>query len=219
MSNKITFTSASPQYNILHPIPASKSVPEWWRKGSRVVDGVETMKNCVPILDSLTTGYLIPLTVDVFKRKGKDEAIVRSDISVVSKHYITQTSFFPTPEEYEPQPQKWINQWKIQTPKGYSCLFIHPLNSPQLPFHSFSGIVDTDKHPLVIHFPFVFRKDFEGTIPAGTPIIQVIPFKRDSWDLKIIDDKEFVEYEKQHEVFNPPFSWYKKHAWSKKEYR
>jgi hypothetical protein len=219
MSNKIIFTSDSPEFKIPHPIPASKSVPEWWRKGPRVIDGVETMKNCVPILDSLTAGYLITLPVDIFKRKGMDEVSVNSPISIVTEHVKSQTSFFPVPEEYEEQPHKWTNHWKITTPKGYSCLFIHPLNSPQLPFHSFSGIVDTDKHPLIINFPFVFKKDFEGVIPAGTPIIQIIPFKRDSWDLKVIDDKEFVPYEKTYEVFNPPFSWYKKYFWSKKEYR
>jgi hypothetical protein len=160
-----------------------------------------------------------PKPVDIFKRKGMDEVSVNSPISIVTEHVKSQTSFFPVPEEYEEQPHKWTNHWKITTPKGYSCLFIHPLNSPQLPFHSFSGIVDTDKHPLIINFPFVFKKDFEGVIPAGTPIIQIIPFKRDSWDLKVIDDKEFVPYEKTYEVFNPPFSWYKKYFWSKKEYR
>jgi len=219
MSNKIVFTSDSPEVNIPRPIPASKSVPDWWRKGPRVIDGVETMKNCVPILDSLTAGYLITLPVDVFKRKGMDHVIVDSSVSIVTEHVKSQTSFFPVPEEYEEQPHKWTHHWKITTPKGYSCLFIHPLNSPQLPFHSFSGIVDTDKHPIIINFPFVFKKDFEGTIPAGTPIIQIIPFKRDSWDLKVIDNKEFVPYEKTYEVFNPPYSWYKKYFWSKKEYR
>ena len=42
-------------------------------------------------------------------------------------------------------------------------------------------MVDTDKYPIPVHFPFLLKKNFEGLIKQGTPIIQVIPFKRESW--------------------------------------
>jgi hypothetical protein len=219
MKNKIVFTSIAPQFNLPHPVPASKIVPEWWRKAPGVTDGSETMKKCVPILDSLTSGYVITLGVDVFKRKGEEKFSVDSQIPIVTQHLKVQTSFFPTHKIYDEQPYKWTNHWEIKTPKGYSCLFIHPLNSPQLPFHSFSGVVDTDTHPVAINFPFVIEKDFDGVIPAGTPIIQIIPFKRDSWESKVIDDKDHVEIPRFFEVFNPPYSWYKRTSWSKKVYR
>jgi hypothetical protein len=98
-------------------------------------------------------------------------------------------------------------------------LFIHPLNSGDTPFHSFSGIVDTDKHPVTVNFPFLIRKDFEGNIPAGTPMIQVIPFKRDKWESKVIDNKEFTEPKEFYRIFNPPFGQYKRNWWTKKEFR
>ena len=98
-------------------------------------------------------------------------------------------------------------------------MFVHPLNSGDSPFHSFSGIVDTDKHPVTINFPFVIKKDFNGTIHAGTPIIQIIPFRREAWESKIVDDKEFVEDKNFYKMFNPPYAIYKKNWWTKKEFR
>jgi hypothetical protein len=219
MTNKITFTSIFPQYDIPHPIPSSRAVPDWWRKESLVTDQIHTMKKCTPILDALTAGYIITLPTDVFKAHGVVEFGQKYDLPFVSEHYKLQTKAYPISEEFDDQPYKWINPWKITTPKGYSCLFVHPLNSGDTPFHSLSGIVDTDKHPVTVNFPFLIKKDFHGTIPAGTPMIQVIPFKRDSWSSKVIDDREFVENKNFYKIFNPPYGSYKKNWWTKKEFK
>ena len=42
------------------------------------------------------------------------------------------------------------------------------------------GVVDTDSYTSLIHFPF-FAKAHDGlyTIERGTPIAQVVPFRRD----------------------------------------
>ena len=216
MTNRITFTSVFPQFDITYPIPASKAVPNWWRKDSVVKEQMHTMKKCVPILDSLTAGYVIPLPADVWKARGVKNFGQRNDIAFVSEHYPLQTEAYPAPEEFDSQPYKWVNPWNIKTPKGYSCLFIHPLNSGDSPFYSFSGIVDTDKHPVTVNFPFLIKKEFEGVIPAGT---QVIPFKRDKWESKVIDNKDYVEPKDFYKIFNPPFGQYKRNWWTKKEFR
>jgi hypothetical protein len=46
------------------------------------------------------------------------------------------------------------------------------------------AIVDTDKHPIMVNFPFFLKENFSGVIPYGTPIVQVIPFKRENWKSK-----------------------------------
>jgi len=219
MTNKIIFTSIFPQYEISHPIPASKAVPDWWRKAPLVTDQIHTMKKCIPILDALTSGYIITLPQEVYKEKTVNSFLQDQRISLVSEHYKRQTEAYPVPEGFDDQPYKWINPWKITTPKGYSCLFIHPLNSQHLPFYSFSGIVDTDQHPVTVNFPFLIKKDFEGAIPAGTPIIQVIPFKRDKWEHKIVENKEYIVEKDFYKIFNPPFGQYKRNWWTKKEFR
>ena len=51
------------------------------------------------------------------------------------------------------------------------------------PIKVFEGIVDTDQQHIM-NFPFVYKDpEFEGIIPAGTPIVQVIPFKREKWTM------------------------------------
>ena len=56
----------------------------------------------------------------------------------------------------------------------------------------FSAIVATDTYHDRINFPFVWtgKEEWEGVIPSGTPLIQVIPFKRDDFQHEIIELSE-----------------------------
>lgn len=220
--NKITFRSVEPSLAIDRPTASTKNVPSWYRTMPGVTDKISTVKKCVPFLDAFAMGYHIPLMADVEWNKETEEFSFSSKIPPVSHHYSSQTQEVDLPPEFDPQPHKWNNAWQIKTPRGYSTLFIHPLNRLDLPFYSFTGVVDTDKHPLIINFPFVLRKDFNGLIPQGTPIIQAIPFKRDKWSSSFLDslmkDKHNVS-KISHENAQPPFGWYKRNFWSRKEYR
>jgi hypothetical protein len=66
---------------------------------------------------------------------------------------------------------------------------VPPLNNPDDRFEIIAGIVDTDKWDLEVNFPFVINGDkyetLTTTIKRGTPFAQVIPFKRDSWKMKL----------------------------------
>jgi hypothetical protein len=50
-----------------------------------------------------------------------------------------------------------------------------------------TGVVDTDAYPLVVLFPFMMKNTFEGVIEKGTPVVQIIPFKREDWKKRIYD--------------------------------
>lgn len=216
-TQKIKFQTANAELDIQTPFPASRFMPEWYRKLKSVKEGGHTVKRCVPYLDAMTSGYIIPLTADVTWNKEADVFHSHAATPVVSRHFDYQVEGIAVPPGFSGTPHKWNNQWFIQTPKGYSTLFIHPLNRPDLPFYSFSGVVDTDKHPVIINFPFVLHADFEGTIPAGTPLIQAIPFKRSDWKSEINDSISHY-YPKEYEVEVPPFAWYKRKWWSRKLY-
>lgn len=220
-SKKIEFRPRSPQYEILEPRPASIFIPDWYKQTPQVSEKVLTAKRCVPIIDALSAGYIIPLPADVHWDENREGKKWQSDskVELVSEHSKAQTEIFEIGSEFDSQPHKWISHWHITTPKGYSTLFVHPTNRSDLPFYSFSGLVDTDKHPLIINFPFLIKKDFVGTIPAGTPLIQAIPVKRDDWEMSIEDKNNPYTYLKEYEVMNPPFGWYKRNFWSKKRYQ
>ena len=216
---KITFHSNKTDIDILKPFPASRLVPDWFRKMKPVSDDrIASVKRCVPFLDSLTSGYIIALPVDVHYSKERG-FWSKAVFEVVSKHAKSQTEDVVLADGFNSQPFKWINNFFIKTPKGYSCMFVHPLNREDLPFHSFSAIVDTDSHPLVINFPFVMKDDFEGVIPAGTPLIQIIPFKRDEWKMSIKDTGASHHYPLQHEVMTSPLGWYRQKFWKKKRFQ
>ena len=43
----------------------------------------------------------------------------------------------------------------------------------------------SDLHELAVQFPFLMKKTQHTIIPKGTPIVQIIPFKRDDWKMCI----------------------------------
>jgi hypothetical protein len=215
---KIKFQTVAAEIEILKPIPASKMVPKWYRTMDGAQELIPTVKKCVPFLDAFTSGYVITLPVDVtWNKERQGFEVPHSNLNIVSKHHDSQINGLEVPPGFSATPHKWTSQWHVKTPKGYSCLFVHPLNRPELPFYSFTGVVDTDKHPLVVNLPFLLRENFEGVIPAGTPLIQVIPFKRENWMSKV-DDSHSYNYPKAYEVEVPPFAWYKRKWWSRKRY-
>lgn len=214
---KINFNSIDVDFRIEHPKPASRFIPEWYKKLAGVVSGNETIKKCMPFLDAMTTGYMIVLASDVFyDGYGFQQT---SKKPVITNHLKEQLGDFELPNNYSTQPYKWENFFIVKTPKGYSTLFTHPLNRIDLPFYSLSGVVDTDNFPVQVNFPFFVRKDFVGVIPAGTPIAQAIPFKRTQWKSKVEDKKRTtIPAFWLNNHLSPPFSLYKRKYWQKKKY-
>jgi hypothetical protein len=65
------------------------------------------------------------------------------------------------------------------------------MHNPNEHFVILEGIVDTDNYWEPVNFPFVLKNPTkEFMIPAGTPIAQVIPFKRDEWESSISYDRK-----------------------------
>ena len=79
---------------------------------------------------------------------------------------------------------KFVNPWRIYTPPGYSVMFLAPTYQFERRFTVLPGIVETDNYHS-IHFPTVWHTTKDAIIERGTPFIQVIPFKRDKWNLNV----------------------------------
>lgn len=215
---KINFQTVAPIFDLPKPTPSSKMIPSWFRKMSGVIDKNETIKKCMPFLDAMTSGYTILLAADILVTDDGIQQISK-DI-VVASHSKSQIEGMPIPiNEYDNQPYKWINFFLTKTPKGYSTLFVHPLNRLDLPFYSLSGVVETDNHPVPVNFPFFIKKNFRGLIPAGTPIAQAIPFKRVNWQSEVNDTSAADASIWIHKILNPPFNFYKRNFWVRKTYK
>jgi hypothetical protein len=180
----------------------------------------------MPIFDAITGGYIILTHSDLFiSQKPDEDGKVHpyyewANFGAISFHSKDQLPEHPDGLGHEKSYPKWNNAWAIKTPPGYSCLFISPLHR-ETPIIVLPGVVDTDRYSAPVNFPFVLRDPkMEGLIPAGTPIMQVIPFKRDEWQMEFGAKEEFDDQvrltNKLRSVF---FDSYKRQYRQPKEYR
>jgi len=219
------------------PVPASKIIPDWYKNlesyigGEKRPDGnamtTATAKRCMPIFDAITGGYIISTHTDLWVSQRPDgpEGKISpyyewANFGAISFHPKSQLPEHPNDTGHEFAYPKWNNTWAIQTPPGYSCLFISPLHR-ETPIIALPAIVDTDTYNAPVNFPFVLRDPkMDGLIPAGTPIMQVIPFKRDEFQMEIGDSEDFKKQmattTKLRTLF---FDSYKRQYRQPKEYR
>ena len=261
--------------SIPHPAPAYKAMPEWFKKLKPVVDGNEkvkpgTVKRCVPVLDAVSQGYIIPLWADLqvklypiyhFLGEGGEDAgmeptltpddllgtseegseVIRSFYKKTEEHAVMMK--FP---EYMQQAEdmlerhgweqvgeactlnkfkfgkvlfKFANPWIIETAPGYSVQFKNPSNNWSNDICIIEGVVDTDEYYNTVNFPYVWtgKEVGEFIIPQGTPLVHVIPFKREphNYSIGVIDENKKTKL--YNKMFKKHFDGYKTFFWHKRK--
>lgn len=222
------------------PTSAKNNLPDWFKKTPHLMNNDKnfkllpsnhgyftnsTIKKCVPFLDALTMGYFIYLDSDVlfeFNDNNNVSMKWRTESDLIYNQEEQQHEKMPIPihGHEEPLIYKWVNNWKIQTPKGYSVYFTHPVNRYDLPFLTYSGVVDTDIYPNPVVFPFSILKPTQKNfiLKKNTPIVQVIPFKRDNWNLEI-ENFNLKQAKKDHYMFFSNLKTsYKSNFWKRKKF-
>jgi hypothetical protein len=228
-NKKIIFTNTH-QNTFYPPKPAHTEIPKWYKdtstyinnnkfvKNSNQVSG--TIKKCMPIFDAITHGYILYTQVDVQVSRDEDNNpyYLWPSQDAITFHPVEQAPLHPLKNNFSYA--KWNNPYSIKTPSGYSTLFLSPMHSPNKFFTIFEGIVDTDTYDLPVSFPFVLNdKDWIGIIPAGTPMAQVIPIKRNSWVFEFGSDKEIKNIQKNASKLKTLFAnHYKNFFWQKKQF-
>jgi len=226
----ITFINILPNHELDLPKPASEHIPEWYKELPSYIGDkkkpngkggiTQTIKKCMPVFDAVTSGYIISTPVDVYVRlnDSKIQTFEWADLEFVSFHGLVQAPTHPVNKPFDYP--KFNSPWGIKTPKGYSCLFIQPMHRESI-FTILPGVVDTDKYFPPINFPFVINDpNFEGLIPKGTPLVQVIPFKRTSWKAKYGSKKEVnLAFQVAYKINSVFFDRYKSMFWTRKTYK
>jgi hypothetical protein len=222
MSRKITFTNTL-DYDLEQPKSASKWVPEWYstmesyKNNKKIANsfgtGLGTIKKCMPVFDAITAGYIIVTPVDLYI--GPDGTMSWPSANFITFHEEWQAPDHPL---YNGRLYpKFNNPWIIKTPKGYSSLFVQPFHRKSI-FTIMPGIVDTDTYFGLINFPFVLNDlSFTGIVPKGTPIVQVIPFKRENWESKAGTEKDKEQSMQQQKEARSTFYDYYKRMWHRKK--
>ncbi len=176
---------------IPEPIPAIKCIPDWFKKitphsptGSRdTFGGVGmTAKKCLPLLDGMSAGFIMPSFGDMNVRTSKDNKLIEITNGPYGVngdlHSLDQLGGKTSPT-YPGPAIKFINRWVIKTRPGWSTLFIPPLNHFDKRFTCLAALVDTDVYPKQVNFPAVWHlPDYDGIVEAGTPLVTAIPVRR-----------------------------------------
>lgn len=193
----------APEYRgFADPKPAKSFIPDWYKQAETKYEGENGefsmgLKTCMPFLDALTSGYMFTTPVDIYINEEKNSLghlfnsedtnlNIRWDGPPHFHEFISERSpksgsTMPRPAGHYPNHLVFRGYWHVKTPRGYSLLMTQPLNRSDLPFSIASGIIDSDKYFAPGNIPFFVKKGVTGMIPAGTPIAQIIPIKRNHW--------------------------------------
>jgi len=233
----ITFTNLTEISSVAkeyYPKPAKFEIPKWYKEtdnyygnnGNKKVpiEGIAgaTIKRCMPVFDAMTAGYIIYSHIDIYvttNDEGQPHYQWPSS-EPLGFHPISQAPSYPLNTGHKTAYPKWINPWSIKTPKGYSILCVQPFHRESI-ITILPGVVDTDTYNFPINFPFVLNNiSFEGLIPAGTPIVQVIPFKRTGWKMTFGTEKDLKSLNFQYTSLRSKFfDGYKTKFRQSKEYK
>ena len=200
------------------PVPAHLALPQWVKDQPNKLDrklagpttpGVSTYKRCVPFMDIMRTGYIIPMWTDVAfsfnecpgdcdlgtKCPGGEVHVEwpRTGEPANRPHIESRgwDSWGNIPEletSISHTSMTFVNPWIMKTPPGYSTLITAPFNDESRPHPSIktlTGLVNTDTYFNQTTFFFHMKEAFNGILKKGTPLVQVVPIKREEWESKV----------------------------------
>jgi hypothetical protein len=220
------------------PTPTIKELPDWYKDADRfarmpngehyVEPGqgkIPTWKACPAMYDAFGSGYVLktPTDIDFFIN---DSGVI--DCKVKDKRYENFISQRPPMPDFK-SPMgcydhhfAWYPDWAVVVPKGYSVFYSTPINRFDLPFINTSGIIDNDAVNLPGTMPFFVFKDWEGTLPAGTPYMQLLPFKREDWKSSIeersMSEIYMANMQNSMKYRKPNGGIYQRDVWTRRKY-
>ncbi|MER8659339.1 hypothetical protein, partial [Mesorhizobium sp. M1078] len=175
------------------PILARGALPDWLRAmpatAYSAIHGrdIRTLKQCPPVIDAMTYGFMILLPCDVVVDKGTFSWDWQIPDPVSENHPRAPLSFH-TPGQLAGSPFatpgqaaiKFNSFWTIQIEDGWSLFATHPVNREDLPFRLVTGLVDSDRFSDGgINFPAIWTEPgFSGVLRKGNPVAQCFAFPR-----------------------------------------
>lgn len=221
--------------NATPPLPAKETLPGWYKDLPQFYGGKPDIKNgmanltvkaCMPFYDAMISGYVQTAWQDMsfeFKlEENGDETVVYNSPANPAAFSIRDgdpaiklsNNFYPFEFVLHPP-------YYPQVPKGWSILLTQPLNSFNSPLQFTSGIMDSDQftHSASGNLPFYVRRGFNGIVPKGTPLFQMIPIKRESWKHELKDFDKDTQDKVMNPIYNKFWGGYRHNYWSKKTFR
>lgn len=223
------------------PLPALKTIPEWYRNADRFAVNpmtqkpwelpngggkIPTWKACPAVYDIMGSGYMYRTPCDIEFYEDASGQIQAKVLDIKNKDFIqdrTPMPQFEHPRGYHEKHFAWWADWAVELPEGYSALYSQPFNRFELPFLTTSGIIDNDKVHLPGTMPFFIAKGFTGVVPAGTPYAQILPFKRENWEAEVVTQfspaEMMAKNQENSSIYRlPDGGVYQREVWERRKY-
>lgn len=231
MTNKIRFIHKGTSKDIYgEPEPISENKPTFFinEKRKRVLDDgkeIVTWKSCPAIHDIFISGYIIKTPCDIDVDTTSDVPVIMPRSSghidlIINRGVLAG---YPVPAGHNENSYAWNPLWRVELPDGYSAMYTNPVNQNDLIFNTVSGIIDNDVFSNYGAFPFFIKSGIRQTVPAGTPFMQIFPFKRESWEQEIVYSDVVEEVKSQNQLASSlrsskEASYFKK-FWNRKNFK
>lgn len=211
----IEFLCEEKDFDVIpEPVPAFKMIPDWFKSIKNNTNGRDqfggkgmTAKKCIPMLDAMSLGFIIPLWGDVNVRTNVDNTLIEVSPNplgpVIDFHSSEQLGGEKNILTGKASAIKFINRWIVKTAPGYSTLFVPAINQVEKRFTLLSGLVDTDTYPKTVNFPGSWNiGNYDNIVSAGTPLMTCIPIRRKDMVRESIPRLMTKEEEKKMSIIN-----------------
>jgi hypothetical protein len=205
-------------------VEARRVIPEFLKKQIKT-DREAKFARCPGMFDLAQAGYLVTAPMDIHIKANKQGVSIKVEncpqlMAPTKMEYALVEGMINFKDTVKPQVWKIPMPWAVYAKKGYSAQVLDArMHFPHTDkMFIYPGVVDyEDFHS--INLIFSITEECEFTIWAGTPILQVIPFKRESFTAvcgkateRELDKSRFGFYSRQ-------ANFYRKMFHSKKQYK
>lgn len=226
------FLSIMGDYSINTAVKAAKDVRPFCYDAQKGSPASKRYQICPGITDYANAGYIIVAHTDISIKANSVGTFVKISATPgnLSQHEsnglnpdvfdFTIVNGLVHVDKVKKEAKKVPLPWGIEAPAGYSA-YVMPaiMHSDFLDkIHVYPGVVDYDNFHT-INFIFSPIKECEFMIPAGTPILQVIFFKREEFNAVC---RKATPYEKDKYYHNRTSwtkNWYRRTWYGKKIYK
>lgn len=175
--------------------------PTWFRNIKKTKGSI---RSCAGTIDFLSAGVTLPSWTNFYFRIdasgldweiAADEMSPPSGVSIVNAFHYESTGKCPMTSVREIETSsypKLVNPWRMETAPGWSTLILPTYWEPNPNYDVVPSIVHTDFYHTA-NVVLNIKTDQEFSIKYGTPLVQMIPFKRNKDFEKITfrDESDF----------------------------
>lgn len=199
---EIRFTPIDNRMLEMPPTVNSVVNPPTWFRNIKKTKG--SIRSCAGTIDFLSAGITLPSWTNFYFRLdasgmdweiAADEMSPPSGVSIVNAFHYESTGKCPMTSVREVETSsypKLVNPWRMETAPGWSILILPVYWEPNPNYDVVPAIVHTDFYHTA-NVVLNIKTDQEFSVKYGTPLVQMIPFKRNKDFEKITfrDESDF----------------------------